>query len=147
MSEPPAIDAAFHDSDETYRVLFELESDAIFLVDNEAGQILEVNPAASTLYGYSRAELLAKRNVDLSAEPEDTRAATHGRRPRVPVRYHRKKDGTVFPVEITARHFLWRGREAHIAAIRDITDRQRADAALVRRTRQLETVRGITTEI
>jgi PAS domain S-box-containing protein len=147
MSEPPATDAAFHDSDETYRILFELESDAIFLIDNEAGQILEVNPAASTLYGYSRAELLAKRNVDLSAEPEDTRAATQGQQPRVPVRYHRKQDGTVFPVETTARHFVWRGRDAHIAAIRDITHRQRAEAALVRRTRQLETVRGITAEI
>jgi PAS domain S-box-containing protein len=147
MGEPPATGAAFHDRDETYRVLFELESDAIFLIDNEAGQILEVNPAASTLYGYSRAELLSKRNVDLSAEPGDTRAATQGQRPRVPFRYHRKKDGTVFPVEITARHFVWRGRDAHIAAIRDITHRQRAEAALVRRTRQLETVRAITAEI
>ena len=42
-----------------------MESDALFLIDNEAGQILEVNPAASALYGYTRAELLAKRNVDL----------------------------------------------------------------------------------
>ncbi len=140
-------DAAFRESEEKYRVLFEMESDAIFLIDNEAGRILEVNPAASALYGYSRAELLAKRNVDLSAEPDDTRAATEAHRPRIPVRYHRKKDGTVFPVEITARHFVWRGREAHIAAIRDIGDRQRADAALVRRTRQLETVRGITAEL
>lgn len=53
----------------------------------------------------------------------------------------------MFPVEITARHFVWRGREAHIAAIRDITARQRADAALVRRTRQLETLRSVTAEI
>jgi PAS domain S-box-containing protein len=147
MGEPPATDATVHASYETYRILFEMESDAIFLIDNEAGQILEVNPAASTLYGYSRAELLSKRNVDLSAEPGDTRAATQGQRPRVPFRYQRKKDGTVFPVEITARHFVWRGRDAHIAAIRDITHRQRAEAALVRRTRQLETVRATTAEI
>ncbi len=139
--------AQLQDSEARYRVLFEMESDALFLIDNETGQILEVNPAASALYGYTRAELLAKRNVDLSAEPEDTRAATQGHRPRVPVRYHRKQDGTVFPVEIAARHFLWQGREAHIAAIRDITERERADAALARRTRQLEALRTVTEEI
>jgi len=139
--------AQLQDSEERYRVLFEMESDALFLIDNEAGQILEVNPAASALYGYTRAELLAKRNVDLSAEPEDTRAATQTHRPRVPVRHHRKQDGTVFPVEIAARHFLWQGREAHIAAIRDITERERADAVLARRTRQLEALRTVTEEI
>ncbi len=147
MDEPFATEAAFRDSEERYRVLFEMESDAIFLIDNEAGQILEVNPAASTLYGYTRAELLAKRNIDLSAEPEDTWAATQEQRARVPVRYHRKKNGTVFPVEIAARHFVWRGRPAHLAAIRDITDRQRAADALAHRTRQLEAVRAVTAEI
>lgn len=37
----------------------DLLSDAIFLIDNEIGQIVEVNSAASALYGYSREELLA----------------------------------------------------------------------------------------
>jgi PAS domain S-box-containing protein len=132
-SEPSAPDAAFHDSEERYRVLFELESDAIFLIDNEAGQILEVNPAASTLYGYSRAELLAKRNVDFSAEPEETRAATQAHQPRVPVRFHRKKDGTSrwrSPPGISCGEA---GR--HIAAI--ATSRSAARGAARPRTRQL----------
>ena len=85
--------------------------------------------------------------ADYCAEPESICNVLRSGATVIPAHLHRKKDGTVFPVEITARHFVWRGREAHIAAIRDITDRQRADAALVRRTRQLETVRGITAEI
>jgi len=140
-------EAALRESEEKYRVLFEMESDAIFLIDNETGQILEVNCAACALYGYRREELLAKRNVDLSAEPQETRAATRAQLSQVPLRYHRKRDGTVFPVEIAARHLVWRGRGAHIAAIRDITQRKRAEDALLARTRQLEAVRQTTGEI
>jgi PAS domain S-box-containing protein len=118
---------ALRESQERYRQLFEMESDAIFLVDNATGTILEVNASASGLYGYSREEMLRTKNIDLSAEPGATTAATRQRQPRVPIRYHRKKDGTVFPVEITARHFNWRGREVHVAAIRDISFRMEAE--------------------
>ena len=130
ITERKRAEEALKESEEKYRELFEMESDAIFLIENSTGSILEVNQAASVLYGYSREELLQKRNTDLSAESEDTHAATQERWTYVPVRYHRKKDGIVFPVEITARHFTWQGREVHIAAIRDITERKRAEEAL-----------------
>lgn len=106
--------------EDKYRQLFELESDALFLINNANGRILEANRSAAAIYGYSREELLKLRNVDLSAEPKSTSQATRDQLPIVPVRYHKKKDGTVFPVEITASHFEWRGREVHIAAIREI---------------------------
>jgi PAS domain S-box-containing protein len=140
-------EAALREREERYRVLFEMVSDALFLIDNAEGRILEVNPAASALYGYSRDELLARRNVDLSAEPAETRAATTSGRERVPIRFHRKKDGTVFAVEIAARHLVWRGRPAHLAAIRDITERLAAEAELRGRTEQLEAVRTVSAEI
>jgi PAS domain S-box-containing protein len=120
-------------SEERYRQLFEAESDAIFLVDNDSGRILEANNAASVMYGYSREELLTKRNTDLSAEPEDTQRVTQetptlvDQVVTVPLRIHRKKDGTVFSVEITGRFFTWQGRSVHIAAIRDITERVRSE--------------------
>jgi len=115
------------DSEQKYRQLFEMESDSIFLIDNETGKLLEVNAACESLYGYSRDQLHQMKNTDLSAEPDQTRKATVSALDKVPVRYHRKKDGTVFPVEITARHFLWQGRGVHIAAIRDITERIAAE--------------------
>ena len=118
---------ALRESEERYRQLFEMESDAIFLLDSATGAILEANAAASGLYGYSRDEMLRMKNTDLSAEPEETAASTRQRRLRVPIGYHRKKDGTVFPVEITARHFDWRGREVYVAAIRDISPRMEAE--------------------
>jgi PAS domain S-box-containing protein len=110
-------------SEHKYRQLFEMESDALFLIDKANGRILEVNRAASEMYDYSRKELLELRNIDLSAEPGATTQATQEELSVVPVRYHKKKDGTIFPVEITASHLDWHGRKAHIAAVRDISER------------------------
>ncbi len=118
---------ALRESEERYRQLFEMESDAIFLIENASGVILEVNPAATELYGYSREELLKMDHTQVSAQPDQTRHATISHRKNVLVRYHRKKDGTVFPVEITARHFSYKNREVHVAAIRDITFRIQAE--------------------
>ncbi|MBL8250189.1 MAG: PAS domain S-box protein, partial [Candidatus Competibacter sp.] len=129
ITERRRAEEALRESESRYRQLFELESDAIVLIDNETGRILEANSAAVDLYGYSRDELLQKRNVDLSAEPEQTHDLTRniplGTKAFVPVRWLRKRDGTVFPAEITGRFFSWRGQSVHIAAIRDIAERQR----------------------
>ncbi|HQK14124.1 MAG TPA: PAS domain S-box protein [Anaerolineae bacterium] len=144
MQRREAALASLRESEERYRQLFEAESDAIFLIDNVTGQILEVNSAAVALYGYSRAELLAKHNVDLSAEPEDTRRVTQTTPViaeqviTIPLRLHRKKDGTVFPVEITGRFFNWKGHPVHIAAVRDITARRRTEEELHEKTTELE---------
>ena len=135
-SDRKLAEKALRENEERYRQLFEAESDAIFLIDNETGRIMEANNAASAMYGYSHEELVAKRNTDLSAEPEDTRRVTRetpvvqDKVVTVPLRFHHKKDGTVFPVEITGRFFVWQGRSVHIAAIRDITDREQAEEAL-----------------
>lgn len=120
------------DNAERYRRLFDLESDAIFLIDNETGRILEANNAAVSLYGFSREEILEKRSEDLSAEPEKAQRATQNKLNVIPIRYHRKKDGTVFPVEITETRLMWNGRTSHLAAIRDITERKRIEDVLRR---------------
>ncbi|MBI4917020.1 MAG: PAS domain S-box protein [Acidobacteria bacterium] len=136
ITERKRAEEALQESEERYRQLVEMESDALLLIDNETGRILEANGAAAALYGFSREELLAKRNTDLSAQPEETQRVTHGTPVisdhviTVPLRVHRKKDGTEFPVEITGRFFTNRGRPVHIAAIRDITERKRAETAL-----------------
>ena len=127
---------ALEESEARYRQLFEAESDAIFLIEKETGRILEANQAAATLYGYDREELLRLRNVDLSAEPAETLRITRDtviaidQVVTVPLRLHRKKDGTVFPVEITGRFFIHKGRPIHIAAIRDITWRKQVEDQL-----------------
>ncbi len=124
---PPEVDAevagAPRERERRYRQLFELGSDATIFVDNAAGAILEVNSAAVSLYGYSKDEFLRLNQTDVSAEPDKTRQAALQRVTRVPIRWHRTKDGRVFPVEITASHFDWDGRSVQVAAIRDISAR------------------------
>ena len=90
---------ALQESEELYRRLFEVEPDALLLVDLESGQILAANAAASTLYGYDREELLSMNGFDLSAEPEQTVQARIELPTFIPLRWHRRKDGTILPVD------------------------------------------------
>ena len=119
---------ALRENEEKYRQIFDMESDAIFLIDAATGRIVEVNAAGSVLYGYPREELLRMKKRDLMVEGEDPTGGVSRENPELNLR--RKKDGTVFPVEITSRYFLWKGREVYVAAVRDITERRRVEEAL-----------------
>jgi diguanylate cyclase (GGDEF)-like protein/PAS domain S-box-containing protein len=128
---------ALKESERQYRDLFNLESDAIFIIRNTDGRILEANEAASSMYGYSLEELTQIRNIDLSAEPEETKRATKANMSidkivTIPLRMHRRKSGETFPVEITARFIAWKGQSVHIAAIRDVSERYQKDLDLKR---------------
>lgn len=130
--EKNAILAALQESEEKYQQLLEMESDAIFLIENSTDQILEANTAASYLYGYSREELLEKKSTDLSVEPGETQKTSEAQKTQIRTHYHKKKDGTIFPVEITSRSLMRRGREVAIKAVRDITGRIKVEEALNR---------------
>jgi len=130
ITERKRTDAALRDSEERYRRLFEVESDAIVLVDTESGSFVDVNPAAQRLYGYSREEFLRLRHYEVSAEPAVTREAIARQIATVALRWHRKKDGSVFPVEISGDYFEAQGRKLHVAAIRDISERMRVEIEL-----------------
>lgn len=123
-------------SEKRYHELFEAESDAIVLIDNTTGFILDANSAMLSLYKYDRAELLTKKHVDLSAELEktlhsiDTASTAPDQVQHIPLRFHRKSDGSIFPVEINARLFTMEGRLVIISAIRDITERKQKDDIL-----------------
>jgi PAS domain S-box-containing protein len=128
-------EAALHDSEEKYRILFSNDLVAICLFDATTLQITDVNDAFLRLYGYQRDEVLGGLTVrDVSAEPDNSAAAVQQATVIgtmfIPLRYHRKKDGTVFPVQLFSGPFLWKGRTVFFAWIQDITDRVRAEAAL-----------------
>jgi PAS domain S-box-containing protein len=130
VTERRRTEQALRGSEELYRQLFDLESDVIVLVDRESGQLLAANAAATALYGYTKSELLSMNRKDLSAEPEQTVLATTRGDTFIPLRWHRKKDGTIFPVEICGTYFELKGRPVFVSAIRDITERLRMEEAL-----------------
>jgi len=123
-------EAAQQQSEKRYQRLFAAATDAMILVDNQSNQILEVNAAAEKMYGYPRAEFIRLKAMEVSAEPEKTWDAIAHKHRQIPLRWHRRKDGAVFPVEIFCNEFDEQERCIHVAVIRDITERKRIELAL-----------------
>jgi two-component system cell cycle sensor histidine kinase/response regulator CckA len=133
VTERRCAEEALRDSEEKYRLLFSQAPDAIHIVDLETHELLDANEAASKLHGYAHDEFLRLKAEDISAEPERTAVVLQEAQTgfvHVPMRWHHKKDGTVFPVEITGGPFLWKGRRVICVFIRDITERKRAEREL-----------------
>ena len=93
------------ESEDKYRQLFTNELDAIVIFDAESYQFIDVNQTALNLYGYSKEEFLKLKLTDISAELEKTVESVvktrEGNIASIPLRYHKKKDGSKFPVEIS----------------------------------------------
>ena len=121
-------------SEERYRSLFETSQDAIVLVDAETLLLVDVNPAAEQVYGWTRDELLDMAARDLSAEPDDTEKAIReaGKQPTVVHRLHRRRDGSTFPAEVSYGTGEVDGRRLVVGAVRDLTERYEAEAARTR---------------
>ena len=149
ISRQKAAEDALRRSQERYRQLFDAASDPVFLIDRETLAIVDANELASRLYGYTHEELLEHTSPDLSAEPEATTRfvreadAGPGRWPTVHTRLHRRKDGTVFPVEVSARTLEIEGQPMLFVACRDITDRLAAEHAVREAATELEAAQRV----
>jgi PAS domain S-box-containing protein len=134
ISEQKRAEETLRESEEKYRKIFNTESNSIMLFDAETRHFIDVNDAATSLYGYSHEEFLKLKHRDITAEPEKSDASIgqtlEGDLIRIPVRYHKKKDGTIFPVEISAGKFTLKNRKVLYGVIRDITERKRTEKAL-----------------
>lgn len=120
---------------ERYRLLFDNNPVPMWAYDMETLRFLAVNDAAVTTYGYTPAEFLAMTIRDV--RPAHDADAVVERVRGLPKGYyqtgkwvHRRKDGTVFPVEITSHSLVLDGHDARLVLITDITERQRTEEAL-----------------
>lgn len=118
-------------SEQRYRDLLEKAVDGIFLLDKN-GNFLMVNSKICEMLGYSREELL--RMSILDTYPEESQYEGRDRIERVESgenlrfeRLMRRKDGAVFPVEISAGKLLDGTQQAFA---RDITMRRQAEELL-----------------
>jgi PAS domain S-box-containing protein len=130
ISERKKSEELLVESTEKYQSIFRAATDAIIILDHETGTVIDVNDAACDLYGYTREELLRLRNIDLSAEPDKTTSGLKAEIDKIPIRYHMKKDGAVFPVEISVSYHYHKGRRISTSVIRDITARKESEEAL-----------------
>jgi PAS domain S-box-containing protein len=111
------------------------EARDVILVLDESLRIIEANEQAPVVYGWSREELLGMPVRDLRAT-ESTGDFTHVSQSVTAgtgatfETEHRRKDGSTFPVEVSARLVEGDGRKQILSIIRDITERRRAEAEL-----------------
>ena len=118
------------ESEKRYRSVYQAASAAIIMMDRSDGSVLDCNAAACRLYGYTAEEMLLLTLNDISDEPERAMAALKSGLERRPLAHHRRKDGQVFPVEVSMSHFLHDGREVCTAFVQDLSHRKAVEEAL-----------------
>ncbi len=127
------------------RTLFEQAADAIYICTPE-GKFLEVNERACIQSGYSKDELLEINVVDLDARidaPYKLAEFTQSLTTSYPVTLqsrHRRKDGSIYPVEITISRIETPDGDQVLAIARDVSDRNEAIQAYQESEERFRTV-------
>jgi PAS domain S-box-containing protein len=119
-----------------YRMLFEASPLPMWVYDAQTLAFLDVNDAATRHYGYTRKEFLAMTIADIRP-PEDITEmladvkARGGPGSPVPRTWrHRRRDGSLIDVEITAGRIQLDGRPAALVLAHDVSDRKRLERRL-----------------
>jgi PAS domain S-box-containing protein len=135
ITERKRAEEALRESQERYKTLFETASDSILILEAEgdrAGSIVAANQAAAEMTGYTVEELLSLNIRDVIT-PEAARnrpgrfqRLAAGERLNFEVE-QRRKDGTVFPVEVNAGPLMLGHKRYILGFNRDITQRKQAE--------------------
>jgi PAS domain S-box-containing protein len=133
-----------------FRALIDRTTDAVEVVDPRTGRLLDMNETACLAHGYTREEYLALSVWDLDPTFGQAGWADHVARLRAVGSLtvgsrHRRKDGSTFPVEVNVT-YIRLNRDYMVAVVRDVTERERAEAALRRTADLLKAVADGTTD-
>jgi PAS domain S-box-containing protein len=128
VSEQERAEEALEVRETEYRLVFDANPQPMWMYDTETLRFLDVNNAAVSVYGYSRAEFLSMTIAEIRL-PEDVAAMTTA------VQTHRtgvwqdgpwrhlRRDGTPLWVEIAANSLRFHGRPARLILATDVTER------------------------
>lgn len=141
--------SAFADRDiaQICQLLFQTAAEGLVVVDAN-GTILLQNPRMSELFGYSDQELLGcSIEVLIPDAARDRHARQRAEYAQRPVQRPmgagldlrgKRKDGSVFPVEVSLNHFAVEGHRYVMALLSDATQRKAYEEELERNNRELE---------
>lgn len=119
-----------------YELLFDANPEPLMVYDRETMRFRAVNQAAINMYGFTREEFLGMTALELRPEEEVERFLQYVSRdndaPRTGSTWrHRRRDGSLIDVEVVSHPIDFGGRPARIVLAKDITDRLRAERALL----------------
>lgn len=148
ISERRQAEEALRDSEERFHSLFNLASDCILLLDPSAknGSIItDANISACAMHGYAKEELIG-RPIGFLDAPEGTRSGPdiiqrlmEGQAATFEIN-HIRRDGSIFPVEVSARMIHLGGKPYILAIDRDISERKRTEEVIGRLNRRNEMI-------
>lgn len=135
ITEKKAIRDELIESELRYHMLFDRATDAIFIHDT-AGKIIIANQIASHQSGYPAKKLQDLSLQDLGLLPGGGFSAEQNTELQSKGHYLFEsllmtRNGTPVPVEISSKIIEYGGRSAILSALRDITERRHAQAALI----------------
>jgi PAS domain S-box-containing protein len=127
-----SVGASLRKSEARNRAIIAAMQDAHFLTDAR-GQILSLNPAATTIFGYAAEELMGNNVKVLLPEPHAGRHDSYIERYVTTREPHilgtkrrdlsgRRKDGTLFPIELLITSFEMDGQQFFSGTIRDLSE-------------------------
>jgi two-component system, cell cycle sensor histidine kinase and response regulator CckA len=119
------------EAEKEYRTILQTAMDGFWIVNRE-GLILDVNDAYCRIIGYSREELLNMRIQDVEAAETSKEVVTHIQETRKKgtdrfETHHRRKDGIIVDIEVSASGDPQENDERQWVFLRDITERNRAE--------------------
>lgn len=132
-----ASEARIRESEERYRFLFDNGPFPLFVLDPDNMKILDVNEGAEKEYQYTRQELLGMDFWELGLPADHEKSDRLVQELAIddsslmPVLQHKRKDGTPFIINLQARLSCWKGQQAIIAAVWDVTEKLEREAKLV----------------
>lgn len=140
--------AQLQESEERFRTLFNNSPEGIFLIDPHhpgiSWPIVDCNEAACRMNGYTKAELIGQ-SIDIlhtSTETSENRKKFfnefRNEDQNVLEVLHRRKDGSLFPIETSINIVEINGKEYVLGMDRDITERKQMEEVLTQRTAQLQ---------
>ena len=145
MTELKCYDEALRVSEASYRAIFDASEDSIFVHDVETGAIVDVNPKACAIFGYSREEFRHLEIGDLgSGERPYTQQgameliARAAAGEQFHIEWHGKsKEGTLRWHDVWGKRVTIGGQDRILALARDITERKYAAQELARQREAL----------
>jgi two-component system nitrate/nitrite sensor histidine kinase NarX len=122
-------------SEEEYRSIFEAASDGLVIYDIGLDSVVEVNPAACEMHGYTHKEFIGL-NPAVFMLPESHaifREQIHKAKPDSAFEsliIHIRKDGSSFHAEVRRSLINYRGRPCLLSVIRDVSQRIQTEKVL-----------------